>query len=309
MAKTRDCFIIMPITTPKDYIEIYKDEDHFKHVLTELFIPAISKAGFNPIPPITVGSEIIQAEIIKNLDNAEMVLVDMSILNPNVFFELGIRTALNKPTSLVIDNGSEKIPFDTHMINCHTYNNNLAAWIVKDEIIKLTKHLEECAKKSKDQNALWKYFGLSSVAKPIAEGNDEASKIELINLKLDALRRDITYKPTVKKESDFDFINRPVVKAYPIEGEIIKRISNIPKLPTISEIENHINPLLKEYKLDNTVYEIKISRNEIIIGFQGDIPDAFRKDIDDKLQYLRIPIIIMTSGNPSSSSTATTTTD
>lgn len=37
------------------------------------------------------------------VEEADMVLCDMSRLNANVFFELGIRTALDRPAALVKD--------------------------------------------------------------------------------------------------------------------------------------------------------------------------------------------------------------
>ena len=87
MAKSKtkeNCFIIMPITTPTNLVERYKgDEDHFTHVLEHLFIPALESAGFKPISPKSAGSDVIQAEIIKQLSSCELVLCDMSILNPN----------------------------------------------------------------------------------------------------------------------------------------------------------------------------------------------------------------------------------
>ena len=49
------------------------------------------------MPPTASGSDLIHAKIIKNLETADLVLCDMSALNPNVFFEFGMRTALNKP--------------------------------------------------------------------------------------------------------------------------------------------------------------------------------------------------------------------
>ena len=110
------CFIIMPLTTPARYVDHYKgDTDHFIHVLDHLFKPAIQAAGMDPIPPISKGSEIIHGDIIRNLETADLVLCDMSILNPNVFFELGIRTALNKSVAIIRDNVTERIPFDLNL--------------------------------------------------------------------------------------------------------------------------------------------------------------------------------------------------
>ena len=82
----KSCFIIMPITTPQELIGEYNNDiDHFTHVLDQLFIPSIEKAGLEPIPPIVQGADIVQAEIINNLEKCDVVLCDMSTLNSNVF--------------------------------------------------------------------------------------------------------------------------------------------------------------------------------------------------------------------------------
>ena len=96
------CFIAMPIGTP-DSSQYQGDRDHFKHVLEHLFVPAIEMAGMNPVRPVVKGSDLIHAEIIKQLETAELVLCDISTLNANVFFELGIRTALNRPVCIIRD--------------------------------------------------------------------------------------------------------------------------------------------------------------------------------------------------------------
>lgn len=79
MANQKECFIIMPITTPELLIKEYRDgAEHFKHVLECLFIPAIEKAGYIPKPPVAKGADLIHAEIISNIENADIILCDMS---------------------------------------------------------------------------------------------------------------------------------------------------------------------------------------------------------------------------------------
>jgi hypothetical protein len=158
----------MPISTPPTLVERYAaDKEHFQHILAHLLIPAISKAGFDPIPPIAKGSDLIHAEIIKNLEKCDMVLCDMSTLNANVFFELGIRTALNEPVALIKDNFTEHVPFDTGIINHHTYTASFSPWILPQEIEKISAHILSAANRSNGKNNLWNYFGLSAVAEPI----------------------------------------------------------------------------------------------------------------------------------------------
>jgi hypothetical protein len=114
------CFAIMPITTPHDLLERYHgDADHFLHVAEHIFQPASERAGFEFIPPAVNNSEVIQAEIVRNLTEADLVLCDITTANANVFFELGIRVALNKPVAMVRDRFTCNIPFDNNPVACH----------------------------------------------------------------------------------------------------------------------------------------------------------------------------------------------
>src|SRR3954451_8229180 len=104
----------MPLTTPPPALDAYSgDPDHFIHVLDHLFAPAVEAAGYELVRPIMRGADLIQAEIIKNLEQGDLVLCDVSQLNANVFFELGVRTALDRPVAMVKDDKTATYPFDT----------------------------------------------------------------------------------------------------------------------------------------------------------------------------------------------------
>jgi len=188
----KKCFIIMPITTPEYFLDEYRDKaEHFKHVLNCLFIPAIHAAGYEPIPPIAKGSDLIQAEIIKSLEIADLVLCDMSCLNPNVFFEFGIRTALNHPVCVVKDEITKTVPFDTGILNHINYKSTLDPWELPQEIEKLTEHLRISADRSKKENTLWKYFGLRSEAQTYSGEVGTDSKLDYLTMQMDSLRQQI----------------------------------------------------------------------------------------------------------------------
>jgi hypothetical protein len=195
------CFIIMPITTSEDVIEDYKaDDEHFIHILEHLFVPAIEIAGFDPIKPKVTGSDIIHAEIIKCLSTAELVLCDMSILNPNVFFELGIRTALNKPVCLVVDDKTTPIPFDTGIINFHTYSSSLLPWNIKDEINDLAEHIKKSFNNNYDKlNSLWKYFGVAQTGVFKPEESTMVDKIDLLMKEVEYLKKKLPLELTTIK--------------------------------------------------------------------------------------------------------------
>jgi len=196
-----NCFIIMPISTPDFLVERYKgDRDHFRHVLDHLFLPALKAAGIDAIPPIAKGADIIHAGIIKHLETAELVLCDMSSLNANVFFELGIRTAVNKPIALVKDDVTPHVPFDATIINNHTYLSALDAWAVAAEVEKLKVHLSDCVKGAKPGNSLWSYFSMSARAEPLKEGGGQASQLEFLSAQVVALREEMRASNGLRRE-------------------------------------------------------------------------------------------------------------
>lgn len=210
MPDKKTCFIIMPLTTPDAFVSQFKgDNKHFLHVLENIFIPAIEKAGFNPIKPIAKGSDLIQAEIIKNLNEVDLVLCDMSILNPNVFFEYGIRTALNKPVCVVKDHLTQSIPFDTAIINYHNYSAELNAWEITSEIERLSKHISESYERNPTDNNLWKYFGLSTRVKFDVSQVDQKDKLELILIELNSLK-DTLANIYISRNREFTSLNDPI---------------------------------------------------------------------------------------------------
>ncbi len=135
---------------------------HFLHVAEHIFRPAAEEAGFEFTSPRTMSAEIVQAEIIGNLEKADLVLCDISTWNPNVFFELDIRVALDKPVAMVRDQHADRVPFDNSMINPYRYDGCLDIHRVMATVPGLAAFLNRA--KAQEQNALWKYFGITQRA-------------------------------------------------------------------------------------------------------------------------------------------------
>src|SRR5262249_17279666 len=145
--------------------EYDNDPQHFSHVLEYLFVPAMRAAGFEPWLPRASGAELVHAEFSRALCLAEMVLVDLSSLNPNVFFELGIRTARDGPVSLVCDDKTETVPFDVGVLNYCQYSSALRVWELEKDLANLTDHLLVSASRAAGHNMFWQRFG-SAARKP-----------------------------------------------------------------------------------------------------------------------------------------------
>ena len=189
---SKKCFIIMPITVAEHLIDVYEDgSEHFRHILNGLMIPAVEKAGYEAIPPEVSGSDHIQASIIKNLEASDMVLCDMSGLNPNVFFEYGIRTSLNKPVCVVKDDKTKKVPFDIASINYQEYVANIQVWNIKEIINSMANHIKESETKCKGTNPLWNYYGMKSVANDPSVLDLGKAKDDYVISKLESIEKAI----------------------------------------------------------------------------------------------------------------------
>lgn len=185
----KSCFIAMPVTTSRADAERYRGDDaHWLHVLESVFVPAVEQAGFRPIRPTTEGSDLIHSRIVRHLQDADMVLCDLSGHNPNVFFELGVRTATNLPIALVRDEHTE-LPFDTGGINTHSYRSALNAWEMPEEVASLARYLESSERACEGSNPLWRTFGLTLTAtNPGPETSQEEARWELVSRELADIR-------------------------------------------------------------------------------------------------------------------------
>lgn len=159
--------------------------------MEELFVPAITAAGFTPVRPVSRGSEWIHGTIIKQLIEADMVLVDLSSHNPNVFFELGVRTSIDLPVALVRSTGT-KIPFDTSGMNTPEYDPNLRPWTLSEQISTLAEHIKAAVETCAGHNPMWRQFGLRIKAEePVTEGSREDARLELLAESVEQMRDDV----------------------------------------------------------------------------------------------------------------------
>jgi len=103
----KQCFVIMPIGSEDDYA---KYKDIYECMIKE----AVEDAGLElqciRADEVSKSGAIIK-DIIKRLYEADVVIADLSGLNANVFYELGVRHALKGGTIMIVDD-IKSIPFD-----------------------------------------------------------------------------------------------------------------------------------------------------------------------------------------------------
>ncbi|HEJ7432715.1 TPA: hypothetical protein ACKETJ_001477 [Staphylococcus aureus] len=106
MNNLKKCFIACPIGT--DDSKVRRNSDF---LLQSIIKPALESDFEIQRSDLISSTNKITDEIIDGLTNSELVIVDLSTHNPNVFYELGYRHALERPTITMI-NKDENIPFD-----------------------------------------------------------------------------------------------------------------------------------------------------------------------------------------------------
>lgn len=114
---TDQCFVMMPFASPHgQYYE-------------QVFKPAIEKAGLKPVRADTeiFGTGKIIDQIWGGIRSAKVLLAELTTRNPNVFYELGLAHALEKPVVLVSSNEGD-VPFDLRHIRVIYYDTSDPFW-------------------------------------------------------------------------------------------------------------------------------------------------------------------------------------
>jgi hypothetical protein len=141
------CFIVMPFADPLGsyYEKVYK--------------PAIEKAGLTPIRADNeiFGTGKIIDQIWSGINSAKVLIAELTDRNPNVFYELGLAHALQKPVVLISSNEKD-VPFDLHYIRVIYYDVTDPFWgsklieKVAENILSAIKNPEEAIFKRQSED-------------------------------------------------------------------------------------------------------------------------------------------------------------
>jgi len=111
------CFVMQPFVSP------------FGSYFNSIFKPAIEQAGLQAIRADAeiFGTGKIMDQIWRGIRDASVLVAELTSKNPNVFYELGLAHALEKPVVLVASN-QEDVPFDLLHIRVILYDQTDPFW-------------------------------------------------------------------------------------------------------------------------------------------------------------------------------------
>lgn len=142
------CFVDMPFGKKTDVGS--GTEIDFDHVYEEAIKPAIEEVGLEALRGDEEKSGgIIHSAMFARLLLAEYVVADLTLANPNVFYELGIRHTAKPFTTVPIFANVRPLPFDVGLIRAITYqlDNGLLTDAAAENLkAELKKRLSEAIK-------------------------------------------------------------------------------------------------------------------------------------------------------------------
>lgn len=116
----KECFIITPIGGATSVIRRETDG-----LIKTVFSPILKKNGFKAVAAHQISETgSITKQVIKRIIEADLVIANLTELNPNVMYELGIRHCARKPV-IVVARDDVNLPFDLSDERTIFYKNDM----------------------------------------------------------------------------------------------------------------------------------------------------------------------------------------
>jgi len=131
MTESFKAFVIMPF------------DPEFKSIFDDLIKPALEDAGYNVVRADSFLDQVnILRVIVREIATADLVVADLTTLNPNVLYELGLCHGMQIPTILLAQSMDE-VPFDLRSYKIQIYS------IRFDQVHELRQALKDIGEKHK----------------------------------------------------------------------------------------------------------------------------------------------------------------
>lgn len=210
------CFIVTAIGESGT-----ETRDRADEVFSYLIAPVCEELGYKPVRVDQVDAvDNINETIINYLKTAPMVVADMTGHNPNAFYELGFRQALELPLVPIIQIGN-KLPFD--VISQRTVFYNLSVGKIEQSKRELKAKMKSFENFEMPESRIERSLTLDDL-------NDNLTK--KLNKILNLLEKQQSRSPIVNKH-DFDSKSLQIDNQSLIQQaqEILNRTQNHPLFP------------------------------------------------------------------------------
>jgi len=200
--QNKTCFIISPLG--KDNSETRRKADG---LINAVIRPILSDLNFKVVAPhdiATPGS--ITRQVIQHLLEDDLVIANLTELNPNVMYELAVRHAKRLPVVCVVENGTI-LPFDIATERTIFYDNDMAGVeILKPKLIAA---IQETVNDKEPDNPIYR-VAKDLIMREVVANDDSQSyiiqRLDEITNQLSNIRQKGTYSPEISKSNHEDVI-------------------------------------------------------------------------------------------------------
>ncbi len=270
--KNKTCFIISPLGP--DDSETRRKADG---LINSVIKPILSSEGYTVIAPHEIDTPgSITRQVIQHLLEDELVIANLTELNPNVMYELAVRHAKRLPVVCLVERGT-KLPFDIATERTIFYDNDMAG--VEALKPRLSKSIKEAVEEVEPDNPIYRVVS-DSIMREVAAKDDAQSyvlkRLDDISFQLNKLRhlnddtnirrRTRRVRLTVSKNSevlDKDKVAKDIISkvsgeimriAFTDKGDDTKVGLEIEILGGTKDAESIINTVLEEgYEVENAI--------------------------------------------------------
>ncbi|PKP44995.1 MAG: DUF4071 domain-containing protein [Bacteroidetes bacterium HGW-Bacteroidetes-12] len=232
-------------------------------------------------------SGVIDKHMFEHIVKADFVIADISTLNPNSIYELGIRNAVKKHTTLIIAEKKMQeygYPFDVNHISIDSYE-HLESDIGHSEVLRFRAHLknkiQELIKKPEVDSPLYSLIPNLETPKFTEEEIEELleEKVELKSVS-ELLEESEIARKEMKYEKAIELLNE-ARSIYPENEFIIQRLVSVIYK---SEHPNKGSALFEAEKI-LAILKPEISNDPETLGLSGAINKRLYEEYND-VEYL-----------------------
>ena len=175
----KKCFVLMPFTVKDADEGKYPDRNHWMEVYEGLIRPAAESADMLCSREDTdIGSRLIVESILRKIEDADLVVCDLSSHNPNVFLELGWALRSDKPYVLLKDDLTT-FTFDLSQQYTSEYDHRLQPTMLSRNISELSKTMADTLKDQERRFSVVRRMALDTIAIQAANSGDKQMQVLL----------------------------------------------------------------------------------------------------------------------------------
>ena len=213
---TRSCFVVTPIGADNSTTRRAADG-----LIASVLKPLLKEMGFDTHVAheiATPGS--ITRQVIEHLLQDDLVIANLSELNPNVMYELAVRHCIGLPVVVLSENGT-KLPFDLSDEITIFYSNDMHGTVELRP--KLHRAIESALSEEEPDNPVYR-VSQARVMREVTSGDDAQSfllrKLDYIESAVNELRRST---PTVPEPRSLPYRYSVYIRGERLEARASQR--------------------------------------------------------------------------------------